>query len=191
MRGILLDWLVQIHARFRLLPETFLLCVNIIDRFLSSRVVLLAKLQLVGITCLFLSMVEEIVTPFRIPLPSLHRFLDPACRALRTEDDRLELDIPKIHFLRRISKADDYDVKARTIGKHLLEVGTLEWRLLATPPSLMAVASIWLARLILGNYEWVGTSPHAHRMFFDSFHEDCKPRPLPFTPRARYSLPRT
>ncbi|EGO23557.1 hypothetical protein SERLADRAFT_438877 [Serpula lacrymans var. lacrymans S7.9] len=64
MRGILTDWLVQVHVRFRLLPETLFLCVNLIDRFLSARVVSLAKLQLVGITCLFVAAkVEEIVAP--------------------------------------------------------------------------------------------------------------------------------
>jgi hypothetical protein len=60
-----------------------------------------------------------------------------------------------MHFLRRISKADDYDLKSRTMGKYLLEVGTLEWCLLATPPSLVAAAVIWLSRLILGNDKWV------------------------------------
>lgn len=169
MRGILLDWLVQVHARFRLLPETFFLCVNIIDRFLSSRVVSLAKLQLVGITCLFIaSKVEEIVAP------SVSHFLHCADSSyteseillaeryvLKTIDWDLSFPNP-MHYLRRISKADDYDVKARTIGKYLLEVGALEWRLLATPPSLMAAASIWLARLILGNDKWVSTlSSHA------------------------------
>ncbi|KAG9311632.1 cyclin-like protein [Chiua virens] len=141
MRGILLDWLVQVHARFRLLPETFFLCVNIIDRFLSARVVSLAKLQLVGITCLFVSSkVEEIVAP------SVSHFLHCADSSyteseillaeryvLKTIDWNLSYPNP-MHFLRRISKADDYDVKARTIGKYLLEVGALEWRLLATPP---------------------------------------------------------
>ena len=64
MREILLDWLVQVHARFRLLLETLFLCVYIINRFLSAQVVSLAKLQLVGITCLFISSkVEEIVAP--------------------------------------------------------------------------------------------------------------------------------
>ncbi|KAF9226410.1 hypothetical protein BS17DRAFT_729579 [Gyrodon lividus] len=167
MRGILLDWLVQVHARFRLLPETFFLCVNIIDRFLSARVVSLAKLQLVGITCLFISSkVEEIVAP------SVSHFLHCADSSyteseillaeryvLKTIDWNLSLPNP-MHFLRRISKADDYDVKARTIGKYLLEVGALEWRLLATPPSLMAAASIWLARLILGNDRWTANLAH-------------------------------
>lgn len=63
MRGILTDWLIQVHTRFRLLTETLYRAVNIIDRFLSARVVYLAKL-LVGITCVFLAAkVEEIVAP--------------------------------------------------------------------------------------------------------------------------------
>jgi len=64
MRGILTDWLIQVHSRFRLLPETLFLCVNTIDRFLSARVVSLIKLQLVGITCMFIAAeVEEIISP--------------------------------------------------------------------------------------------------------------------------------
>ena len=62
MRGILLTRLVQVHAHFHLLPETFL-CINITDHFLSARAMSLAKLQLVGITCLFISKAEEIVVP--------------------------------------------------------------------------------------------------------------------------------
>ena len=63
MHGILTDWLVQVHVRFRSMPETLFLAVNIIHRPFSARVVSLAKLQLVGITCLFIdSKVEEIVS---------------------------------------------------------------------------------------------------------------------------------
>ncbi|KAG6377902.1 hypothetical protein JVT61DRAFT_14691 [Boletus reticuloceps] len=146
MHGILLDWLVQVHARFRLLPETFFL---------------------VGITYLFVATkVEEIVAP------SVSHFLHCAdssyteSKILLAERYVLKtiewnMSYPNLmHFLRCISKADDYDVKVRTIGKYLLEVRTLEWRLLATPPSLMAAASIWLARLILGNYEWSANLAH-------------------------------
>ena len=73
MRGILTDWLVQVHVRFRLMPETLFLCINIIDRFLSVRVVSLAKLQLVGITCLFITAkVEEIESlSFHLAFPLL------------------------------------------------------------------------------------------------------------------------
>ena len=67
-----------------------------------------------------------------------------------------------MHFLRRISKVDDYDLKSRTTGKYLLEVGTLEWHLLVTPPSLVAAAAIWLSRLILGNDKWVRDACSSH-----------------------------
>ena len=62
MRGLLTGRLIQIHSRFRLLPETLFLCVNTIDRFLSARIVSLIKLQLVGITCMSIATkVEEII----------------------------------------------------------------------------------------------------------------------------------
>jgi len=162
MRGILTDWLIQVHVRFRLLPETLFLCVNIIDRFLSARVVSLAKLQLVGVTSLFMAAkFEEIVAP------SVSHFL--ACAdssyteaeilqaeryVLKTLDWNLSYPNP-VHFLRRVSKADEYNVKVRTLAKYLLEIAVLEWRLIAAPPSLMAAASIWLARLALGMENWV------------------------------------
>jgi len=54
-----------------------------------------------------------------------------------------------MHFLRRISKEDHYNLYSGTMEKYPLEVGTMEWRLLATPPSLVAAAAIWLSRLTL------------------------------------------
>lgn len=35
MRAILVDWLVQVHLRFRLLQETLYITISILDRFLS------------------------------------------------------------------------------------------------------------------------------------------------------------
>lgn len=36
MRGILVDWIVEVHLRFKLLPETLFLTVNLIDRYLQK-----------------------------------------------------------------------------------------------------------------------------------------------------------
>lgn len=47
-----------------MLPETLWIAVNIVDRFLSRRVVSLIKLQLVGVTAMFIaSKYEEIMAP--------------------------------------------------------------------------------------------------------------------------------
>ncbi|KJA26926.1 hypothetical protein HYPSUDRAFT_63692 [Hypholoma sublateritium FD-334 SS-4] len=167
MRGILTDWLIQVHVRFRLLPETLFLCVNIIDRFLSARVVSLAKLQLVGVTCMFIAAkFEEIVAPsvshFLMCADSSYtepEILQAERYVLKTLDWNLSYPNP-VHYLRRISKADDYNVKVRTLAKYLLEIGVLEWRLIAAPPSLMAAAAIWLARLALGMEQWTPNLAH-------------------------------
>ncbi|GLB39108.1 putative cyclin family protein [Lyophyllum shimeji] len=167
MRGILTDWLIQVHVRFRLLPETLFLCVNIIDRFLSARVVSLAKLQLVGVTCMFIAAkFEEVVAPsvthFLMCADSSYtesEILQAERYILKTLDWNLSYPNP-VHYLRRASKADDYNVKVRTLAKYLLEIGCLEWRLIAAPPSLMAAASIWLARLALGMENWTPNLAH-------------------------------
>lgn len=162
MRGILIDWLIQVHSRFRLCPETLFLCINIIDRFLSARVVSLEKLQLVGVTCMFVAAkVEEMVAPtvsnFVYCADSTYteaEIIQAEKYVLKTIDYNMSYPSP-MNFLRRISKADDYNVEVRTIGKYLLEVGYLEYRLLAAPPSLLAAAAMWLARLIREQIEWV------------------------------------
>jgi G2/mitotic-specific cyclin 1/2 len=163
MRGILTDWLIQVHVRFRLLPETLFLCVNIIDRFLSARVVSLAKLQLVGVTCMFIAAkFEEICSPsvthFLMCADSTYtesEILQAERYVLKTLDWNLSYPNP-VHYLRRVSKADEYNVQVRTLAKYLLEIGCLEWRLIAAPPSLLAAAAIWLARFALGMEVWVG-----------------------------------
>ena len=39
MREILVDWLVEVHLKFKLRSETLFLTVNLIDRFLERRAV--------------------------------------------------------------------------------------------------------------------------------------------------------
>jgi len=162
MRGILVDWLLEVHTRFRLLPETLFLAVNIIDRFLSRKVVQLDRLQLVGVTAMFIaSKYEEVLSPhvqnFRhvaddgfteAEILSAERFV------LAALDYDLSYPNP-MNFLRRISKADNYDIQTRTLGKYLLEIGCLDHRFIKHPPSQVAAASMYLARLVLDRGDWV------------------------------------
>ncbi|EPQ60870.1 hypothetical protein GLOTRDRAFT_27560, partial [Gloeophyllum trabeum ATCC 11539] len=55
MRPCLVDFLVEIHFSFRLRPETLYLCLNIIDRYISRRIVFVKHYQLVGCTALWLA----------------------------------------------------------------------------------------------------------------------------------------
>ncbi|KAF6157581.1 hypothetical protein GIB67_037154 [Kingdonia uniflora] len=64
MRAILLDWLVEVHSKFELVPETLYLTTHIVDRFLSLRAVSRKELQLVGISAMLIaSKYEEIWVP--------------------------------------------------------------------------------------------------------------------------------
>jgi hypothetical protein len=167
MRGILVDWLLEVHTRFRLLPETLFLAVNIIDRFLSAKIVQLDRLQLVGVTAMFIaSKYEEVLSPH---VQNFRHVADDGF----TEDEILsaerfvlaalnyDLSYPNpMNFLRRISKADNYDIQTRTLGKYLLEIGCLDHRFLAHPPSQVAAASMYLARLVLERGPWDATLTH-------------------------------
>jgi len=44
MRGILIDWLVEVHLKFKLVPESLYLTVNLIDRFLEKESIKRQKL---------------------------------------------------------------------------------------------------------------------------------------------------
>jgi hypothetical protein len=162
MRGVLIDWLLEVHTRFHLLPETFYLTVNIIDRFLSCKVVQLERLQLVGITAMFIaSKYEEVLSPhvgnFKHVADdgfSEQEILSAERYILATLNYDLSFPNP-MHFMRRISKADNYDIQTRTLAKYLLEITLLDHRFLAFRPSVNAAASMHLARVILEKGEWV------------------------------------
>ncbi|KAG6909919.1 hypothetical protein DXG01_014439 [Tephrocybe rancida] len=166
-RGILVDWILQVHARFNLLQETLFLFTNILDRFLSSRPISLSKLQLVGITAFFIAAkYEETYAPSVAEIAYLadgqytvEEILKAERYILKTINWDLRYPGP-MGWLRRGSKADDCDTQARTVGKYLIEIGCLEWRLVGTLPSLLAAAAMWLARLVLGREVWTPNLEH-------------------------------
>ncbi|PSS20229.1 hypothetical protein M430DRAFT_18395 [Amorphotheca resinae ATCC 22711] len=167
MRGILVDWLIEVHTRFHLLPETLFLAVNIIDRFLSTKVVQLDRLQLVGVTAMFIaSKYEEVLSP------NVANFRHVADDGF-TEEEILsaeryvlsalnyDLSYPNpMNFLRRISKADNYDIQTRTLGKYLMEISLLDHRFMNYLPSHVAAGAMYLARTILEKGEWDPTLAH-------------------------------
>jgi hypothetical protein len=164
MRSVLMDWLVQVHNRFGLLPETLFLTVNYIDRFLSQKIVSIGKLQLVGATAILVaSKYEEINCP---SLGEIVYMVDNGYTAeevLKAERFMLsmlsfELGWPgPMSFLRRVSKADDYDLDTRTLAKYFLELTIMDERFVASPPSFLAAGAHCLSRLILKKGDWVRT----------------------------------
>ncbi|KAF7330516.1 Cyclin N-terminal domain-containing protein [Mycena venus] len=157
MRQTLVDWLLQVHLRYHMLPETLWIAVNIVDRFLTHRTVSLIKLQLVGITAMFIAAKYE-----EILAPSVDEFVYMAENGyskeeilkgerimLQTLEFRISHYCSPYSWMRKISKADDYDIQTRTLSKFLTEVTLLDYRFLRVKPSLVAAVGMYCARRML------------------------------------------
>lgn len=55
MRGILVDWLVEVAEEYKLLSDTLHLAVSYIDRFLSLNRISRIKLQLLGVSAMLIA----------------------------------------------------------------------------------------------------------------------------------------
>lgn len=63
MRAILVDWIISVHAKFKLLPETLYLTTNLIDRYFSMFNVQKNEVQLVGVAALLIATKYEEIYP--------------------------------------------------------------------------------------------------------------------------------
>lgn len=139
MRVILIDWLIQVHLKFRLLQETLHLTVSVIDRYLAVRkvetkfliylsllyyklqccTVQKSKLQLVGVTAMLIaSKYEEMYAPevrdFVFITDNTYKtaeILSMERLMLRALDYSLGTPL-SLHFLRRYSRAGQVCIHA-------------------------------------------------------------------------------
>jgi G2/mitotic-specific cyclin 3/4 len=167
MRTLLLDWIVRVHDHCNMLPETLFLTVNYIDRFLSLKPVNEQKLQLVGLVAMFVaSKYEEITCPSVKEIAYLadnEYTIDEILRAERYMINLFDFKMGwpgPMSFLRRSSKADDYDSDIRTLAKYLLELTVMEPRLVSAPASWLAAAAHCLALRVLARGPW--SKAHAY-----------------------------
>ena len=63
MRMILIDWLIEVHLKFKLLPETLFLTINFIDRYLQNNQTPRDKLQLIAVSSLLIACKYEEIYP--------------------------------------------------------------------------------------------------------------------------------
>ncbi|KAL4794629.1 cyclin-like protein [Aspergillus venezuelensis] len=138
---------------------------NYIDRFLSCKIVSLGKLQLVGATAILIAAkYEEINCPSVQEIVymvnggyTINKILKAERFMLRMLQFKLGYPGP-ISFLRRISKANDYDLETQTLAKYFLELTIMDKRFAGSPASFLAAGAHCLARLMLRK----GTWPPAH-----------------------------
>jgi G2/mitotic-specific cyclin-B, other len=69
MRQIVIDWLVDVHRKFKMKTETFFVAIRLLDRYLEINQIRKEIFQLVATACLFIAAKYEEIYP-----PSLSDF---------------------------------------------------------------------------------------------------------------------
>ena len=152
MRGILVDWLVEVHLKFKMLQPTIYLTIQIIDRYLSAKQIDRNQLQLLGVAALFIaSKYEEIYPPEVADCTYItdHAYdaqdvLDMEMTILRELD--WNISSPSAHHwlvrLARVARAPESAAhRAEYFAQRMLQ----EYAMLEYKPSLLAAAAAHLA----------------------------------------------
>ncbi|SCU84978.1 LAFA_0D13168g1_1 [Lachancea sp. 'fantastica'] len=166
LRAILIDWLIEVHMKFQLLPETLYLAINVMDRFMALRKVSMAKLQLLAVSSLLIAAKFE-----EINLPKLSQYAyitDGACTCQDIKEAEMyvlttlkfNIGWPNpLNFLRRISKADDYDNSIRAHAKFFMEYAMSCPEFVDVVPSRISAMATYCARACLDvSIKWSETS---------------------------------
>jgi len=162
MRSILVDWLVEVAEEYKLQTETLYLAVSYIDRFLSYMSVQRAKLQLVGTACMFIaSKYEEIYPPDVGEFVYITDDTYNKRQVLRMEHLVLkvlgfDLSAPTSHlFVSQLGQMSHTNEKTQHLAMYLNELSLMSGEnFLRYTPSLVAAASIALARHTMGTEAW-------------------------------------
>ena len=156
MRVILIGWLIEVHLKFKLLPETLFLTVNLIDRYCEKKQVIRTSFQLLGVTAMLVaSKYEEIYAPeirdfvyITDKAYTKEQILEMEYDLLRTLDFNLTVPSP-YRFLERFTKLSSSTDLTFNLARYLLELSFLELNMLRWKPSHLASSAIYVARKIL------------------------------------------
>lgn len=155
-RRILIDWLVKVHFRFDLLPETLFLAISLLDRVIEISAINVNEFQLIGIASMLIaSKYEEIYAP------EIRDFVYITGKSVERNDIlKMEykillllqfdvLSISSYSFLNRYYFISS-DTKEETfyLTQLFLELNLMNVSMMANPPSLQAASMLYLARKI-------------------------------------------
>ena len=158
-RSILVDWLIEIHYKFKLQPSSIWLTINILDRYLSKKSLPRSKLQLVGAVSFLIACKFEEVYP-----PEVRDCVFIADNAY-TRDDVLETEqqilevldyqicVPTgYHFLTRYLNIINASDRVRYLSFYYAERSFQESEIFDYKPSHYVAAALYAA-LVYEAYE--------------------------------------
>lgn len=154
-RAFLIEWIIDVHRKFRLLPETLYVTVYIIDKFLSLKQIKKSQLHILGVTSLLISTkYEEIYPPELKDLLTVSENKFTRAEVLKMEKEILltlqfDLTCPSAYrFLERFRKLSSVvggDDKVFFFAQYIQEISLLDASLLKYKASEIAAASLILA----------------------------------------------
>ncbi|KAI9879523.1 MAG: hypothetical protein M1830_008316 [Pleopsidium flavum] len=158
MRPYLLDFLIEAHTAFRLLPETLFLTVNLLDRYCSKRVVYKRHYQLVGCSAL---LIASKYGDRKDRVPTIKE-LKSMCCSLYEDDMFIQMEWhvlqtlgwvvghPTVDAFLQIALTDAYpDPEVEHMAWYIGEIALFHKEFVSTRSSDMARAALALARCIL------------------------------------------
>jgi len=163
MRAILVDWLVEVHMKYKLNLETLFLTINLLDRFLDKRPMGRKKLQLVGVTAMLIASKFEEIYP-----PEVRDFVYITDNAY-TKEDILQMEVAMLtilkfdicvptaaHFMDRYQRLNQCpkDSVHRHLLHYLLELSLLDVKMIRYEPSHLAAAATLLSNRLLNQPAW-------------------------------------
>ncbi|KAK1418911.1 hypothetical protein QVD17_28062 [Tagetes erecta] len=182
MRAILIDWLIEVHRKFDLMPESLYLTINIVDRYLSVKRVPRKELQLVGISSMLIACkYEEIWPPEVTDLIAISDNAYPREQILTMEKTILGhlswyLTVPTPYvFLVRYTKASlPFDSEMENMVFFLTELGLIHYSVIVSnTPSKLAATAVYAARCTLKKTPvWTETLKH-HTGYYEHELREC------------------
>eukprot|EP00931_Biecheleriopsis_adriatica_P076093 TRINITY_DN49848_c0_g1_i1.p1 TRINITY_DN49848_c0_g1~~TRINITY_DN49848_c0_g1_i1.p1 ORF type:complete len:404 (-),score=88.80 TRINITY_DN49848_c0_g1_i1:25-1167(-) len=151
-RSIAVDWLVEVHVKYKLRTETLFLAVSLVDRFLSMRKVKRDDLQLVVVCANFIAAKFEEIDP-----PDVRDFAhmtQQACsrQAILSMEVKmltaLEFTLcypTAVHFLDRYQRASKCNKKHRLLIEYILQLALVDLGLAKYSPSQQVAAALLIS----------------------------------------------
>ena len=145
MRAMLIDWIIDVHFKFKLKSDTLFLTVWLIDRYLSEKQMKRGRLQLLGVTSMLISCkYEEIYSPEVFDFVYITESSYEKKDIINLEFEMLKMlefnvTIPTSNnFYEIISSLLNFNTQEFYLGKYLLELFLLDYRSLKYKPSEIA-----------------------------------------------------
>ncbi|KAF5816521.1 putative cyclin [Helianthus annuus] len=182
MRGILIDWLIEVHRKFNMMPESLYLTINIVDRYLSMRKVARREFQLVGMSAMLIACKYEEIWP-----PEVNDLIAISDNAYSGEQILVMekailgqlgwyLTVPTPYvFLVRYTKASiPSDDEMENMVFFLTDLGLIHYSvIIANNPSKLAAAAVYAARSTLNKTPvWTETLKH-HTGYYEEELREC------------------